>query len=107
MSNVKQVNATDFTAQVVEHDGFVLVDFFAEWCGPCKMIAPIIDEIATEFSALKVVKVDADKAQALMLQFGIRGIPTLLLFNEGKVVATKVGALSLTQLRTFISENIS
>ncbi|GLS91404.1 thioredoxin [Psychromonas marina] len=105
MSNVNEINATDFKTQVIEHNGLVLVDFFAQWCGPCKMIAPIIDEIATEFSTLKVVKVDADKAQALMLQFGIRGIPTLLLFNEGKVVATKVGALSLTQLREFINAN--
>jgi thioredoxin 1 len=106
MSNVKEVGANEFAEQVESHKGFVLVDFFADWCGPCKMIAPLLDEIAASYTQLKVVKVDADKAQMLMGQFGIRGIPTLLLFNDGKIVATKVGALSLPQLRDFIDQNI-
>ena len=106
MSNVKEISAVEFAEKVEAHSGFVLVDFFAEWCGPCKMIAPIVDEIAASFTELKVVKVDADKAQGLMSQFGIRGIPTLLLFKDGKVIATKVGALSLPQLRDFINANI-
>lgn len=105
MSNVTQILAANFAEQVEAHDGLVLVDFFAEWCGPCKMIAPLIDEIAAEFSTLKVVKIDADSAQELMRQFAIRGIPTLLLFKEGKVIASKVGALSLTELRAFITSN--
>ena len=106
MSNVAEIEAVNFAEQVEQHDGFVLVDFYAEWCGPCKMIAPIVAEIADEFPALKVIKINADNAQELMRQFGIRGIPTLLLFKEGKVTATKVGALSLTELRDFINANI-
>lgn len=106
MENVKEISADSFNEQVELHNGFVLVDFYAEWCGPCKMIAPLVEEIAKEFSSLKVVKVNADNAQEVMRQFGIRGIPTLLLFKNGKVTATKVGALSLPQLRGFISTNI-
>jgi thioredoxin 1 len=106
MSKVIEINAESFTEQVVQHKGLVLVDFYAEWCGPCKMIAPIVEEIANEFNSLKVLKINADNAQELMRQFGIRGIPTLLLFKEGKVTATKVGALSLPQLREFINDNI-
>lgn len=106
MSNVKQIAAEAFVDEVQEHNGIVLVDFFAQWCGPCKMIAPIVDEIANEINTLKVVKIDADKAQGLMAQFGIRGIPTLLLFDAGKVIATKVGALSITQLRDFVQPHI-
>lgn len=106
MSNVTEILAVDFAEQVEAHDGFVLVDFYADWCGPCKMIAPFVAEIATEFPALKVIKINADNAQALMSQFGIRGIPTLLLFKDGKVTATKVGALSLPELRDFITANI-
>jgi thioredoxin 1 len=106
MSNAEIISAERFNEQVELHKGFVLVDFFAEWCGPCKMIAPLIEEVNIEFSHLKVVKVDADNTQEVMRQFGIRGIPTLLLFKDGKVVATKVGALSLPQLRDFINSNI-
>lgn len=106
MSKVLEINATSFSEQVEQHQGLVLVDFFADWCGPCKMIAPIVEEIAAEFSNLKVIKINADSAQELMRQFGIRGIPTLLLFKDGKVIATKVGALSLPQLREFINANI-
>ena len=105
MSNVKTISADDFNEQVECHKGFVLVDFFAQWCGPCKIIAPIVEEIAIEFTHLKVVKVNADNTQDIMRQFGIRGIPTLLLFKDGKVSATKVGALSLPQLRDFINAN--
>ena len=106
MDNVKEISAENFNEQVELHKGFVLVDFFAEWCGPCKMITPIVEEINQEFDNLKVVKVNADTAQDVMRQYGIRGIPTLLLFKEGKVIATKVGALSHPQLRDFISANI-
>ncbi len=103
----KIVHLTDdrFEQDVLKAASPVLVDFWAEWCGPCKMIAPILEEAATQFSHLKVVKINADEAQDVMQQFGIRGIPTLLLFKDGKVIATKVGALSLAQLREFISVN--
>ena len=103
MSDVKVINSNEFAEEVENHQGKVLVDFYADWCGPCKMIAPIVEQISQEKSDIKVVKVNADEAQALMGKFGIRGIPTLLLFNNGEVVATKVGAASLTQIREFVS----
>ena len=104
MSNVVEVSMNDFSAEVEQYQGNVLVDFYAEWCGPCKMIAPIVDQISTENEALKVVKVNADNAQELMSRYGIRGIPTLLLLSKGEVVATKVGAASLSTIQDFVSQ---
>lgn len=106
MPNVQEIEARDFVEQVEAQQGLVLVDFFAQWCGPCKMISPIVEEIATEFDTLKVVKVDADNAQNVMRKFGIRSIPTLVLFKDGEVEASKIGALSLPKLREFVSENL-
>jgi len=103
MSNVVEVSSEQFLTEVEQHDGKVLVDFYAPWCGPCKMIAPIVDQISTEFDELKVVKVNADNAQELMAKFGIRGIPTLLLIENGEVINTKVGAASLSQVKEFVS----
>ena len=104
MSIVKEINADEFDREVKQSSSKVLVDFYAPWCGPCKMISPIVDQIAKENPELKVVKVNADNNQALMSQFGIRGIPTLLLLNEGEVVASQVGAASLAQVNSFISQ---
>ncbi|QBG35724.1 thioredoxin [Litorilituus sediminis] len=104
MSIVKEINADEFEHEVNQANNKVLVDFYAPWCGPCKMIAPIIEQVAQENPELKVVKVNADNNQALMAQFGIRGIPTLLLVNEGEVIATQVGAATLAQTNTFISQ---
>ena len=85
----------------------MLVDYWAEWCGPCKMIAPILDEIADEYSdRLKICKLDIDANQATPPKYGIRGIPTLMLFKNGEVEATKVGALSKSQLQAFLDSNI-
>ncbi|MCF2949401.1 thioredoxin [Paraglaciecola aquimarina] len=103
MSNVTVINPNDFEQEVSAHKGTVLVDFFAQWCGPCKMIAPILDQLSTENDEIKIVKVDADEAQDLMVKFGIRGIPTLLLFKDGELAATKVGALSFTDLKAFVA----
>ena len=83
----------------------VLVDFWAEWCGPCKMIAPILDEVAEELDNVTIAKLNIDQNPNTPPKFGVRGIPTLLLFKEGKVAATKVGAISKSQLVEFINEN--
>ncbi|ETS32788.1 thioredoxin [Photorhabdus temperata] len=96
-----------FDTDVLKAAGSVLVDFWAAWCGPCKMIAPILDEIALEYSGkLTIAKLNIDDNPATAPKYGIRGIPTLLLFKDGQVVATKVGALSKTQLKEFLDANL-
>jgi len=96
-----------FEEDVVNASGPVLVDFWAEWCGPCKMIAPILTEVATEYAGkVTIGKLNIDENSATPPKFGIRGIPTLLLFKDGKVAATKVGALSKSQLVEFLDANI-
>ena len=105
----KIVYVTDdtFEAEVVNAEGTVLVDYWADWCGPCKMIAPILDEISKEYAGrLKVAKLNIDDNQQTPPKYGIRGIPTLMLFKNGNVEATKVGALSKSQLTDFIDSNI-
>ena len=96
-----------FEADVINAEKPVLVDYWAEWCGPCKMIAPILDEIASEYGdRVKVCKLDIDANQETPPKYGIRGIPTLMLFKNGQVEATKVGALSKSQLAAFLDSNI-
>ncbi|HET9578620.1 MAG TPA: thioredoxin TrxA [Usitatibacter sp.] len=105
----KIVHITDdtFEQEVLRAQTPVLVDYWAEWCGPCKMIAPALDQIASEYQGrLKVAKLNIDENQATPPKYGIRGIPTLMLFKNGNVEATKVGALSKTQLAAFIDSNI-
>jgi thioredoxin 1 len=105
--NIKHITDASFEMDVLKSDKPVLVDFWAEWCGPCKMIAPILEEIANVYEGkLQVVKMDVDANQAVPAKFGIRGIPTLILFKNGAPAAQKVGAMAKGQLTSFIDSNI-
>ncbi|MCP5181449.1 MAG: thioredoxin TrxA [Pseudomonadales bacterium] len=104
---IQHITDDGFDADVLKSDKPVLVDYWAAWCGPCKMIAPILEEIASEYGEkLKVCKMDIDANQQTPARYGIRGIPTLMLFKNGEVEATKVGALSKSQLAAFLDSNI-
>mgnify|MGYP001574042693 FL=1 len=105
--HIHYVTDDTFEPEVLQSPTPVLVDYWAEWCGPCKMIAPILDEVAKEYAGkLKVAKLNIDENQATPPKYGVRGIPTLMLFKNGNVEATKVGALSKSQLTAFIDSHI-
>jgi thioredoxin 1 len=105
--HIHYVTDATFEAEVLRSDTPVLVDYWAEWCGPCKMIAPILDDVAKEYNGkLKVAKLNIDDNQETPAKYGIRGIPTLMLFRSGNIEATKVGALSKSQLTAFIDSNL-
>ena len=105
--NIIEVTDDSFEDEVLKSGEPVLVDYWAEWCGPCKMIAPVLEEIATDYNGkIKVVKLNIDDNPDTPPKFGIRGIPTLMLFKGGEVEATKVGALSKSQLTAFIDSSI-
>jgi len=105
---IKHTTDATFDADVLQSDTPVLVDYWAEWCGPCKMIAPILDETAKEFgSRLQIAKMNVDENREVPAKFGIRGIPTLMLFKGGQLAATKVGALSKAQLTAFIEPHLN
>ncbi len=105
--NIVYLSDASFEAEVLKSETPVLVDYWAEWCGPCRMIAPILDEISTDYAGrLKVAKLNIDENSATPPKYGIRGIPTLMLFKNGQVHATKVGALSKSQLTAFLDSNL-
>ena len=102
------INDNNFEQEVLKSESLTLVDFWAEWCGPCKMIGPALEEISEEMkNEIKITKLNIDENPSTPQQYGVRGIPTLLLFKNGEVVAEKIGALSKTKLTEWISENIS
>ena len=105
--NIVPLTEQNFPSEVLKSSTPVLVDFWAEWCGPCKMIAPVLDEIAETYKGkLTVAKLNIDENQETPAKHGVRGIPTLMLFKNGNVEATKVGALSKSQLAAFLDANI-
>jgi thioredoxin 1 len=106
-SEILHVSDASFEEDVLKSDKAVLVDYWAEWCGPCKMIAPILDEISQNYAdKVKIAKLNIDENPETPPKYGIRGIPTLMLFKNGAVQATKVGALSKSQLTAFIDSNL-
>jgi thioredoxin 1 len=105
--HISLVTDDSFEPEVLQSDVPVLVDYWAEWCGPCKSIAPILEDVAREYGGrLKVAKLNVDENQSVPARFGIRGIPTLMLFKNGNVEATRVGALTKSQLTAFLDSNI-
>ena len=107
MSEIVNVTDATFEDEVLKSDTPVLVDYWAEWCGPCKMIAPVLDEISRDYAdRLKVCKLNIDENEATAPKYSVRGIPTLMLFKNGSVEATKVGALSKSQLTAFLDSNL-
>ena len=105
---IKHVSDASFEADVLKSSSPVLVDYWAEWCGPCKMIAPVLDEVAGDYQGrLQIAKVNVDDNREVPAKFGIRGIPTLMIFKDGQLAATKVGAMSKAQLTAFIDQNLA
>ena len=106
--HIKEIKDSDFENEVLNSNTPVLVDFWAEWCGPCKMVAPTLEVVASELiGKVKIVKVNVDENPESPAKYNVRGIPTLILFNDGNVEGTKVGVVNKTQLQDFITQHVS
>ena len=107
MSSIKQVSDSSFEQDVLKSETPVLVDYWAEWCGPCRMIAPVLEEVSRDYAGrVQVAKLNVDDNQSIAQRFGVRGIPTLMLFRNGAVIGTSVGALSKSQLTLFLDSHL-
>ena len=105
---IKHITDASFESDVLQPGTTVLVDYWAEWCGPCKMIAPILDEVATAYTGkLQIAKMNVDENRDIPAKFGIRGIPTLMLFKDGQLAATKVGAMTKSQMTAFVDQHLA
>lgn len=107
MADITELNETTFETEVLSSPGAVLVDYWAEWCMPCRMLAPLIDEIAASRPGLKVVKVDVDEQPSLASRYHVRSIPTLMLFRDGEPVATQVGTVDRSRLAEFVDSELA
>lgn len=105
--SIQAINDSNFESEVIDADGPVVVDFWAEWCGPCKALLPVVEEVAAELGdKVKIVKVNIDEAPTTPGKYGLRGVPTLMIFKNGKVVDTRVGGLPKSQLAAWVEENL-
>ena len=106
MSTVQNITDTNFETEVLKSETPVLIDFWAEWCGPCKILGPVIDEVSGGYDNVKFTKLNIDENPQTAPKYGIRGIPTIMIFKNGELVATNVGVLTKSELEKFINDNI-
>lgn len=108
MSQIPMLNSEQFSTDVENGQGYVLVDYYADWCGPCKMVAPVLEQLAEEYrDSLSIVKLNADQNPQILGKFGVRGLPTMMLFKDGEPLDTAVGAQPYTALKKFLETHLA